>query len=177
MSDTVILQGGSAYGHLFENPAAKVERWVYWAVSLELSDELSMSIEWLRFDPAMLPLGEAVQCSNETKPEAEASVYVFSHEWVDRWSLEMTPLPDGRFRVAIDARVPVEDDDGEVQDVTVQGETEIGFDGILLVKSSLAEKPDSEAAALNALAPFAEDQAFAVADEDFRFVLTPVSAA
>ena len=67
--------------------------------------------------------------------------------------------------------------DGDpVPGLRLEGDCALDFDGILLVKDSLPEKPQTADAARALARPFLGDMALDVIDEGWRFVLRPAPA-
>lgn len=150
---------GELYGYLFENERFGIERNVFWNIVIRCAPVSYLGDRW---EPAVLFDWLRTDCmtekvlSSESRPDAEVSFYIASHDPAHRWSLQVEHDGDGvprhgRFDLSVD--FPGLDDD-PLPDLRIVGSSPIKLTSVSVARDSLLPKPSSHADARAMIAPY-----------------------
>ena len=178
---------GNIYAHLFENARNGLSRNLYWSLTVpclpirweEDDHECSITCEWLVWPVRDWRQLDGMSLSATMNPELrESSLYLSDHHPVSIDHLQLTFSGTGaRFKVSLAGTVSLEGfDELDGTNMKFSLESEVNFEGLIVVPGNLIPKPQNESDVLDALAPYAELGAFAPPVlERFRYVLAPVA--
>lgn len=158
-----------------------VERDLYWCFNLDFEPvhylnedwDNSAAVEWIRLGKSQSPLGNFVEMSARTQPNAEASFYLAEHWPSDEWQLSIEPADGNKFWNAefgfvIDFAGL---DDDPVPNFNIEGSIAIDFAGFVVIPENLSPKPGTAEEAADLLSHYVQlDNSFSCTDETWRYV-------
>ena len=176
---------GDIYAHLFGNELTGVPRGLYWSVTVpcvpiewcEQQHECSITCEWLEWPIRSWKQLHGMSLSTVRNPAlVECSLYFAEHHPIRLEKLELRRSGGGtRFRISLAGAFDLDGfDKHDGMNMRFSIESDIEFEGLIVVPDNLFPKPQGESEILQALQPFVELGAFGGAVLDrFRYILAP----